>query len=200
MKSIRSLSLRSKFILIVLCGAVLPLALLGLWLTGTAERSGEELLRARLDTSLGQIVDEIGLRWLSRRSQLLNLAECPAVQGALRETAGAAGAAAQTELRALYLGMEDDVASATVRDESGEERWSVSADEGAGARSAMLSDPALSVELGIYDIATGSRIGTLDARVPSGLGWLRSASDEEACSGAPSGGCDDLPARPRARD
>lgn len=86
MSSPRSLSLRSKLILIVLGGAVLPLALLGLWLNRTAERSGEELLRARLGTSLGQVVDDVGLRWLSGRSQLLRLAECSAVQSALRHT------------------------------------------------------------------------------------------------------------------
>ncbi len=34
------ISLRSKLILIVLGGAVLPLALLGVWLARTAERSG----------------------------------------------------------------------------------------------------------------------------------------------------------------
>jgi signal transduction histidine kinase len=179
MKSARSLSLRSKFILIVLCGAVLPLAALGLWLTRTAERSGEELLRARLDTSLGQVVDEIGLRWLSRRSQLLSLAECSAVQRELREPEEPTGEGGEVleELRALYVGMEDDVASASVRDTSGVERWAVSADGGSGGRSTLLSDPALPVELGIYDIATGTRIGTLDARVrmssllPSGAGW-----------------------------
>ena len=69
MKTPHTLSLRSKFLLIVLVGAVLPLALLGFWLTRTAERSGEELLRARLETALGQLVDEVGLRWLSQRSE-----------------------------------------------------------------------------------------------------------------------------------
>ena len=78
-----AVSLRSKFILIVLGGAVLPLALLGVWLNQTAERSGEHLLRARLHSSLSEIVDGIGLRWLSRRSQLLRLAESPWVQEAL---------------------------------------------------------------------------------------------------------------------
>ncbi|MGM0669833.1 MAG: hypothetical protein ACQET1_08935, partial [Gemmatimonadota bacterium] len=77
------LSLRSKFILIVLGGAVLPLALLGVWLNRTAERSGEALLRSRLEGSLSQIVEGIGIRWLSRRSQLLRIAESDPVQGAL---------------------------------------------------------------------------------------------------------------------
>jgi signal transduction histidine kinase len=179
MKSQRSLSLRSKFILIVLVGAVLPLALLGLWLNRTAERSGEELLRARLGTSLGQVVDEIGLRWLSRRSQLLRLAECSAVQTALRDSSSSQGTedAAQAELGELYSGMRDAVESATVEDAGGAVRWSVPAAGPATSGGATLVNPALPVRLGIYDNATGAQLGSLDARVsmssllPGGAGW-----------------------------
>jgi len=42
------LSFRIRILLIVLFVAVIPLGLLGLWLTRAAERSGEELLRHRL--------------------------------------------------------------------------------------------------------------------------------------------------------
>jgi signal transduction histidine kinase len=179
MSSPRSLSLRSKFILIVLGGAVVPLALLGLWLNRTAERSGEELLRARLGTSLGQVVDEIGLRWLSRRSQLLRLAECSAVQIALSDESPSREAedAAQAELEDLFAGMRDAVESATVEDASGAVRWSVPADGPGASGGTALANPALPVRLGIYDNATGAQLGSLDARVsmsrllPGGAGW-----------------------------
>jgi signal transduction histidine kinase len=179
MKSPRSLSLRSKFILIVLGGAVLPLALLGLWLTRTAERSGEELLRARLQTSLGQVVDEIGLRWLSQRSQLLRLAESRAIQAALRDslTTEAVEDAALAELRTLYAGMGDAVGSAEILDMSEAVRWNVGGDDGAVTRGGLQAEPALPVRLGIFDAATGARLGNLDARVlmsgllPGGAGW-----------------------------
>ncbi len=178
MKSSRSLSLRSKFILIVLGGAVLPLALLGLWLTRTAERSGEELLRARLQTSLSQVVDEVGLRWLSQRSQLLRLAECGAVQAALRDSFATREVAdlAQTELQSLYAGMGSTVSGAEVRDRSGSTRWVVGSEDGGSGRSGRL-EPALPVSLGIYDNASGARLGTLEARLvtgsllPGGAGW-----------------------------
>jgi signal transduction histidine kinase len=178
MKSPRSLSLRSKFILIVLGGAVLPLALLGLWLTRTAERSGEELLRARLQTSLSQVVDEIGLRWLSQRSQLLRLAESRAIQAALRDslTTQAADDAALAELRTLYAGMGDAVGSAEILDMSDAARWNVGGDDGA-TRGGLQTEPTLTVRLGIFDAATGARLGNLDARVlmsgllPGGAGW-----------------------------
>jgi hypothetical protein len=131
-----SLSLRSKFILIVLGGAVLPLALLGLWLTRTAERSGEHLLRARLRTSLSQVVDEVGLRWLS-----------------------------------------DAVESAAIHDRSGSTRWALAADDAAVGRGGRAPEPVLPVSLGIYDNASGRRLGTLETRVtmsgllPGGAGW-----------------------------
>jgi signal transduction histidine kinase len=175
----RTLSLRSKFMLIVLGGAVLPLALLGVWLNRTAERSGEELLRRRLDTSLGQVVDEIGLRWLSRRSQLLRLAECSAVQSALLDGSSSqeAEAAAQVELEDLFASMQDAVESAMVADAAGTVRWSVPGDESAISGGTSLANPALPVRLGIYDNATGAQLGSLDARVsmssllPGGAGW-----------------------------
>ncbi|MGD8697938.1 MAG: HAMP domain-containing sensor histidine kinase [Gemmatimonadales bacterium] len=179
MKPPRSLSLRSKFILIVFGGAVLPLALLGLWLTRTAERSGEELLRARLQTSLSQVIDEVGLRWLSQRSQLLRLAECPAVQSALRDsvTDPEAENAALAELRTLYAGVDDAVGSAEIVDLSETVRWIVGDDGSAGARGGLQGEATLTVRLGIFDAGTGARLGNLDARVlmsgllPGGAGW-----------------------------
>lgn len=174
-----SLSLRSKFILIVVGGAVLPLALLGLWLTRTAERSGEELLRARLQNSLGQVVDEVGLRWLSQRSELLRLAECPAVQAALRDSLTDRGwaDAALGEVRTLFAGMNDAIASAEIHDRSGSTRLALTADDHAVGRGGRPAEPALPVSLGIYDNATGARLGILEARVmmsrllPGGAGW-----------------------------
>ncbi|UCC82137.1 MAG: HAMP domain-containing protein [Gemmatimonadota bacterium] len=171
--------MRSKFILIVLGGAVLPLALLGLWLNRTAERSGKELLRGRLRTSLGQVVDEVGLRWLSRRSQLLRLAECSAVQIALRDDSPLRETedAAQSELGELFAGMRDAVESATVEDAGGAVRWSVPTDGPATSGRTARANPALPVRLGIYDNATGAQLGSLDARVsmssllPGGAGW-----------------------------
>ena len=179
MKSPRVLSLRSKFILIVLGGAVLPLALLGIWLNRTAERSGEHLLRGRLQTSLSQVVDEIGLRWLSQRSQLLRLAENAAVQAALRDggTTGAQDDAATRELRGLYADVQSVVERAVIRDASGAVRWTLAPEPGSTSRSSVIPEPALPVRLGIYDNASGDRLGVLEARVrmssllPSGAGW-----------------------------
>jgi signal transduction histidine kinase len=175
---LRPLSLRNKVVLIVL-GAVVPFALLSVWLTGTAERSGEELLRRRLDTSLSQIVDEVGLRWLSQRSQLLQLAEHPTAQRALRESADApelTDSAAVQALNSVMASMQDDVASAAFSDATGKPRWTLATGE-EGSTPSVLTNPLFPVQLGIYDNSTGQRIGTIDARVrlssllPSGAGW-----------------------------
>ncbi|UCG85363.1 MAG: HAMP domain-containing protein [Gemmatimonadota bacterium] len=180
MKTPRTLSLRSKFLLIVLVGAVLPLALLGLWLTRTAERSGEELLRRRLDTALGHIVDEVGLRWLSQRSELLRLAECPAAQAALRAVATSPASLderALLDLQALHVEMRNTIQSAAVADASGEVRWRLPPSEDATSEGSQLGNPALRVQLGIYENASGERLGSLEARVvmsgllPAGAGW-----------------------------
>jgi two-component system sensor histidine kinase AtoS len=176
-----ALSLRSKFILIVLGGAVLPLALLGVWLNQTAERSGEHLLRARLQSSLTETVDGIGLRWLSRRSQLLRLAESPGVQAALSSGDGGLPPPADPsdppgELRALFAGIEADFSSVAVRDPTGALLWNLGSEPGPpGAPS--LSDPTLAVRVGIYEMGTGNPLGTLEARVrmtsllPGGASW-----------------------------
>jgi len=173
-----ALSLRSKFILIVLGGAVLPMALLGVWLNQTAERSGEELLRTRLESSLSEIVDGVGLRWLSRRSQLLQLAESVHLQEALRDGAGpvSLSSPAAMELSALFAGLETDVQSVSIADMPGEFRWDSRGEDGDPVRPS-LSDPLLPVQIGIYDNQTGTQLGALQAGVrmasilPGGAGW-----------------------------
>jgi len=74
-------SLRRRFLLVVLAGVIIPLAVVGLWLTGSASRSGEGLLRTRLDGALDQVVSEAGMRWVVLRSEMLDLAEYPGANG-----------------------------------------------------------------------------------------------------------------------
>jgi len=181
MGSLPALSLRSKFILIVLVGAVLPLALLGVWLNQTAERSGEQLLRTRLETSLAEIVDGIGPRWLTRRSQLLRVAESPWVQEVLSSGDGGIASSPDPsdppeELKHLFSSIEADVSSVAIKDPSGGLVWTLgSASE--TLTGPTLSDPALTVPVEIYEIGSGRPLGTLEGRVrmlsllPGGASW-----------------------------
>jgi len=77
---LRSPALRTRFVLIVLVGAVLPLALIGFWLAQSSLRSGEELLTARLDESLEGTARGVRRAWNRRRSDLLTLGDEPIVQ------------------------------------------------------------------------------------------------------------------------
>jgi signal transduction histidine kinase len=174
-------SLRSKFTLIVLVGAVLPLGLLGMWLNQTAERSGEQLLRTRLESSLSEIVDGIGLRWLSRRSQLLRVAESPWVREALREADGSLASSPDPseptqDLESLFSSIQSDISSVTIKDRAGGVVWT-SGSEGGTARATSLSDQGLPVSIGIYEMGTGNPLGTLEGRIrmpsllPSGASW-----------------------------
>ena len=62
-------------------GAILPLALLGLWLAHSAERSGEVLLARKLDETLERIAQEMAPRWSRVRSDVLTIAESADIQG-----------------------------------------------------------------------------------------------------------------------
>jgi signal transduction histidine kinase len=59
---------------IVLLGAVLPLALIGLWLTWSAVGTGKRLLDDQLGASLQGVERSIAARWEARRGDLLLLA------------------------------------------------------------------------------------------------------------------------------
>jgi signal transduction histidine kinase len=79
----RSLSLRTKLVLIIVIGAMAPLGAVGAWLSGTTRRSAESLLRSRLDSALSHAVTELGSQWVAYRSVLTDIAEDSAVRRAL---------------------------------------------------------------------------------------------------------------------
>ena len=161
-------SLRTKFLLAVLLGAVLPLAVFGLWLTGTAERSAEALLRSRLKANLSQVVGETSERWLTVRSELLDLCESPSVQMVLADSIrpgpplyDAGGAVLDRRFQSL----ESSVHSVAIKDRSGAVRVRLPA-EGAEPRTIPLqSVSVLPVSLPVYDPGSGIRIGVLEARL-----------------------------------
>jgi HAMP domain-containing protein/transposase len=177
------LSLRSKFILIVLGGAVLPLALLGVWLNQTAERSGERLLRERLDTSLAEIAEDVGLRWLMVRGEILRIAELPEVHQGLREDRASGAVLSPYEadlpfqedppsgsppqaLEHLFAEFEGSAEAIRVLDREGAIRWGYPVEgEPTGGRSPGGARP-LPVRLGIFDLASGDRLGTLEVDLP----------------------------------
>ena len=165
MKLPGSLSLRVGFLLVLLFGAILPLGLVGLWLNRSAARSGEELVRGRLERGLREVSAGIGARWVTQRTTLLEIAEHPEVQRALRSLAAeTVDGAPPAALRELFQRARDFAEAVAVRDRNGAARWRMTFMAGetpSGARFAAV----LPIDLPIYDGASGARIGTLEARL-----------------------------------
>jgi signal transduction histidine kinase len=182
-----ALSLRNKLVLIVLGGAVLPLALLGVWLNQTAERSGERLLRGRLESSVADIAEDVGLRWLVVRGEILRIAELPEVQAGLKSSgpvgdvfppdSGGPGVEDASETASglslpndLMSELQGSVAGLRILDAGGVVRWRSPPDSGTGVGQMASSSRPLTVGLGIFDLASGDRLGTLQADLrPSAL-------------------------------
>ena len=80
-------SLRTRLLVVIFAGSILPLAILGLWLTLSARNSGEVLLASRLDQSLQRIAQQLGPRWVAMRSEMISLSESPKLRQALKSEA-----------------------------------------------------------------------------------------------------------------
>ena len=160
MKLRGSLSLRVGFLLVLLFGAILPLGLAGLWLNRSAARSGEELVRGRLERGLREVIAGIGARWVVQRTTLLELAEHPEVQRALRSPAAeTVDGAPPAALRELFQRTRDFAGAVVVRDRNGTARWRMTLMSGEPPSGTRFS-AVLPIELPIYDDSSGARNGT----------------------------------------
>ena len=169
----RTSSLRTRLVVIVLLAAILPLAIIGVWLANSITRSGEELLRARLEESLGQLARGIGARWVARRADLLTIAEHEAVQALLTHPVD------QANFRGVDFGevtarLQDAVQSVSVRPTESQRSWPII--------SARVDEaPSVSASFDVFEQSSGRRIGMLDARmrlaglVPSNAAWTAGA-------------------------
>lgn len=181
----RSLSLRTKFLLVIVSTA-LPLGLIGWWLATAAARSGDALLRARLEESLDRAAAQIGARWVARRSALLDFTETEALRSGLRRvvTREELEVDAAT-LSEVYAPLADWVDTAVVRDAAGTVRWSLPLRRtAAGANNERPArEPAITATFDIDEGGSGSRrrLGALEARlpvsdlVPPAAGWTAGA-------------------------
>jgi signal transduction histidine kinase len=178
MMLLRPPKLATRFLLIVALGAVLPLALVGLWLTRAAERSGRALLRDQIEHASTVIAAEIDRRWALREGELRLLAGNSSAQAIVGDRVAVAADSAYLVQLARSLSVA--IPSITYRDAAGRDRWSYvrASDEKALDGTHLASAPegpsrTIDVELPIAD---GSKPGTLLARVslssivPSGIG------------------------------
>jgi signal transduction histidine kinase len=171
-----SLSLRVGFLLVLLFGAIVPLGLVGLWLNRSAARSGEELVRERLERGLREVIAGIGARWVTQRTTLFEIAEHAEVQRALQSPAATVNQEPPASLRELFQRSPPFAESVLVRDNAGAERWRMTFMMGEAPAAIRLAG-VLTIALPIYESASGARIGTLEARLvvnrlaPGSGGW-----------------------------
>jgi signal transduction histidine kinase len=157
----RLLGVRTRFLLVVLLGVLIPLALVGAWLAHAGQRSAEQMLREQLETALAGAATDVGHRWIEVRGRLLDLGEHPAVIAALRTGRDPLGAAAPPELRELWSSLQE--AAETIE---------FTGLDGAVARSGRdevvapvaVGSGSTRVRLPLFDPA-GERVGSMDVQL-----------------------------------
>lgn len=182
-------SLRSRFLLVAFVGVLLPFAVVAAWLNGSAGRSGEELLRNRLDGTLEQAVWESGKRWVTLRSALLDVADHPDIQAALGHPPDGGAPSSPPIISIDALGSGSAVAGALVAPltlTAGPRRWTLrgAADslapmtEGPGSARLPALVAGISVSVPVHSRGDGAPIGRLETRVtpetlvPQGVGGV----------------------------
>ena len=124
MTTTRPATFRANFLLVVFFAAVVPLVLIGVWLTRSVVSAGEDLLRSELDQSLEKISASVAERWTHRRGDLELLARNEPASRVL--AAGWSGAPAPDDaeyLAQLFASVSPAIPAFEYRDAKGGVRW-----------------------------------------------------------------------------
>jgi signal transduction histidine kinase len=161
--------LRTSFLVILLLGAVLPLGVVGWWVTRTTQTSGQELLRTRLEQSLGDMVQTVGANWVELRSNLLALSESEVVRSALgegRAIDSSSDDAAWQELESAWATAGQAIEQVTFYDLDGELRGSLPPQDRTRPSAATgVASSVLPLRMAVYDRGASGRIGTMEVRL-----------------------------------
>jgi signal transduction histidine kinase len=179
-------SFRGRFLLVVIGAAVVPLALIGLWLTRSVVRAGENLLRSELDQSLDKISAGVVERWSYQRGDLELLAKNEVATRVLGASSSGVRMPDDSEyLAELFASVSKTIPAFEYRDAEGGVRWaspappplSVETMDTRGQGVASLAEtrgqdvassaagPTMTVRLPIDAAPGGARLGDLIARV-----------------------------------
>ncbi len=163
------LSFRTRILLLILAVGLVPLGLLGLWITRTVPASGEQLLQTRLEDALEATVNQVSTRWVRQRSEILFLAEAAATHADVLRSGGRAEAEPPPDLLEVFSALDPAVTAATVEDAGDRQVWSLDrrslSGSGGLGTGALASDglaPALALKFEIYERYSGDHLGTLD--------------------------------------
>jgi signal transduction histidine kinase len=167
----RSVSLRTKLLAIVFFGALLPLATLGLWLVRNTQRSAEESLRARLDTTLSRAANQVGTVWTSDRSALYDLAQDSIVRGLLVSADRRSTAITLEATAREFAALRSTTQLILIRDSAKAPRWVVAANE-KGAPTLLPAGDSLKVGGGSVGDVFAARIPIRRRFQGDTLGWV----------------------------
>jgi len=158
-------TLRAYVLSIVLLGSIVPLAIVGAWLTRGGVRSGETLLEQQLSASLERVLVDMEHRWDLRRGDLLMLADNAVARRIVTMNASTADS---TFLAQAAATIDKSIVSFTYVDREGRRRWSspvsVSPRDSVPGGRANAGGPTIDLAFPIRD-STGSPIGRVDARM-----------------------------------
>ena len=156
----RALSLRARFILVVVLGAILPLAVVGVWLTRSAARAGEDLLQSSLDASATAIAAAIRERWQLSEGDLMLLARNDVARRALSPDAREMLTADDSSyLASLAADVRPAFTAVVYRDTHGTPRWRSEPNGG----SARIDGATFGIARNVADDA-GRKLGSVEVR------------------------------------
>ena len=165
-------SFRGRFLLVVLFVAVMPLALIGLMLTRTVSRAGEDLLRSELDQSLDRLSAVIEQRWSYRRGELELLARNEPVTRLLAAgTSGGLQTPDSEYFAQLFGTLSRGIPAFEYHDAEGRVLWSSPAPPRDTMNSGDLRlppstpDPTITIHVPIVSNSGGVRIGEVVGHV-----------------------------------
>lgn len=164
MKGASALSLRAAFQLIVLVGAVVPLAVVGVWLTNDTARSGRALLQTQLDTAAVSIAASVDARWQTRRGELALLSENEVIRRVLSQGRVPSGADS-AYLASAAAAVQSAIPTVNFTDDAGRSVWSATALPTVDDVRAMTVEPQLISVTQPVARDDGTRIGKLVAQV-----------------------------------
>jgi HAMP domain-containing protein len=164
----RSLSLRGRLLWIVVGGAILPMAMIGVWLSANTKRSARDLLVTELDSTLVAMKADVADRWSYRQGDLELLRRNEAVVRLLDGSTPDPSASAY--LTGLKANLSGSVSSFVVRDRTNRVRLdsdtlTVAHPVQPGRTPADPRRAALVVQRNVESPA-GAVIGTIEAYVP----------------------------------
>lgn len=166
------MSLRGRFLAVLLFGAVIPLGLMGWWLATSTKRSGEELLETRLEETLSEVVQTIGFNWVDLRSDLLALTEIDEVRAALagrRDVLPVGNTAGSREFDSVWSGIRDAVQAVVFYDLGGDLRGRYPVEELSGGIGGSASGGSVfPLRVDVYGRGSQGRVGIMEARLRTG--------------------------------